>query len=71
MGRESLGEVQDGSRDPWRVLGPVGEVQDGSGDPRGGLGRVEGPLRRSRTGRGTLGRSRPSRGTLGELQNGS
>ena len=34
----------------WTLL----EVWDGSGDPPEGLGRVEGPNRWSRTGRGTL-----------------
>ena len=47
MGRGTLSKVRDGLSTLW-------EVQDGSGDPRGGAGRVEGPLGRSRTGRGTL-----------------
>ena len=47
-GRETLGEVRDGSRVPR-------EVRDELGDPWGGPGRVRGPSQRSLTGRGTLG----------------
>ena len=64
MSRVTLGEVQDGSGDPWGGpelvggrsgrsgigRGTLGEVQDGSRDPRGGLGLVEGPSGRSGTG---------------------
>ena len=47
MGRGTLGEIWEGS-------GSLGEVRDGSGDPRGGTGRVERPLGRSRMDQGIL-----------------
>ena len=57
-GRRTLVEVRDRSRDPGgsgMIFWTLREVRDGSGDSRVDPGRVVGPSRRSRTGRGTLG----------------
>ena len=53
-GRGTIGEVRDGSRDPWGGSELDGEIRDGSGDTQGGPGQVKGPSERSGTGRGTL-----------------
>ena len=51
----------------WETLE---EVQVESGDPSGGLGRVEGPSGKSKTGRGTSRRSGIGRGTHTEILDG-
>ena len=57
-GSGTLREVQDGSGDPRWGPGRFGGPSERSGqvvDPWGGLGRVEGPSRRCRTGWGSIG----------------
>ena len=73
-GRETLGEVRNGSQDPKGGSGRVkgASVRSGMGQgPFRGPGRVEGPSGRSGTGRGALRRSRTGSETLPEVQDGS
>ena len=71
-GRETLGEVRDGSRDPprgkFRGTGEPPYGRDGSGDPRGSPGRVGGSSGRSGTGWRTLGAVRDWSRDLGEVR---
>ena len=48
--------------------GTLGEVQDGSVDTRGGPGWVEGPTRRSWTGRGGPGQFEDLHGGSGQVE---
>ena len=74
MGRETLGEVPDGSEGHWGGpdrSGNLREFQDGSVDHSGGLRLVGGHSRRSGICRSLHQRSTTSRGTLLEVRDGS